>query len=529
MSPPESPPRRFGDYFLIKKIATGGMAEIFLAKTRTAQGPEKYVALKMIHTRYMEERNFHHMIAEEAKIAVQLGHKNIGQVFDLGQVDGRYFIVMEYIDGYDLSRLHDACRQKLLPIPFEIAAFVGHEVCAALTYAHKLRDRSGQALNLIHRDISPQNILLSFQGEIKLIDFGIAKVATQMQQTQVGVIKGKFYYMSPEQAGAADIDQRSDLFSLGICLWETICGRPLFRREGGPTNPLAILHEIRSMRIPRVRELRPECPPQLDALVAQALSRDRDARFSSAVDMKAAFSRFLLTEMPDLDPREIVDFMVAAYDKVETTKETARITTKMADLMQRTDFQPGGASVIFALPSAGASERDLADVQTAIFKPEVRTGVAEGLAAPVRPPEVSPSSGDLAVSNTVFLRKDHVEELRARGEKAESYDTGGEADPNGQTQAISEADIDAARDALRNNPTATTYDDLRLSDEPGPLSEHPLFRWLIIAVLVLCILTATLALMLLQRSRQVERMNDKTPAAETIGTETHETAFRPLG
>jgi hypothetical protein len=229
--------------------------------------------------------------------------------------------------------------------------------------------------------------------------------------------------------------------------------------------------------------------------------------------------------MPQLDPQEIVDFMVVAYDKVETTKETARITTKMADLMQRTDFQPGGASVIFALPSAGASERELADVQTAIFSPEVRAGVAEGQAAPARPPEASASSSDLAVSNTVFLRKDHVEELRARSENPRSFDTDEEADPNGRTQALSQSDLGAARDALRGSPMATTYDDLQLSDEPGPLSEHPLFRWLIIAVLVLCILTATLALMLLQRSRQVDRMNNKTPAAEIIGTETPNTSF----
>ncbi len=338
------------------------MAEIFLAEAHAATGGDKLVALKMIHPRYAEERHFHRMMVEEARIAVQLGHPNIGQVFDLGQYGGRYFLVMEFIDGFDLSRTHEACRAGRVPFPVEVAAYVGHEVAAALAYAHQLKDRKGRLLGLIHRDISPQNVLLAMNGEVKIIDFGIAKVATQMQQTQVGVIKGKFYYMSPEQAGAQDVDQRSDLFSLGICLWETVVGRSLFRRDDGPTNPLAILHEVRSMPIPRVRDLRPDCPQELDSIIARGLARDLSVRFANAEVMREALARFLAPLASRGQPSAMLaDFMGDLFRPAEVAPvakpqgRAIHVTTGPADRMSKDEFAPTDASVIFSLgrPAAG--------------------------------------------------------------------------------------------------------------------------------------------------------------------------------
>ena len=564
-----APLSKFGDYFLIKKIATGGMAEIHLARTRTARGPEKYVALKMIHPRYMEDGNFHRMIVEEAKIAVQLNHKNIGQVFDLGSVDGRYFIVMEFIDGYDLSRLHDATQDKRIPIPIDVTAFVGREVCAALAYAHALRDRTGRPLCLIHRDISPQNILISFDGEVKIIDFGIAKVSTQLQETQVGVIKGKFYYMSPEQAGARDVDQRSDLFSLGICLWETLCGRSLFRREGGPTNPLAILHEIRTLPIPRVREIRPDCPRDLDDLVAKALARDVSARFQSAVEMQGAFNRFLLNHAPSFERERVCDHMVLAFDKQETTKETDRITTRMADLMQRGEFLPSEHSVIFEVPTGAVDDEEPAahdvhgastgmlevaanDDDTRIFAQRqaarpARIQTVDRMEAPVAGIIVDVqdrttdraipliTSSDLAMSDTVFLRKDDVEEMRRQGAAPQVVDKDGlptlpAADPNSRTQSLPAKEIQAAHAAYAARLEGRSSDQGGTEEIPKsepkarsprphpiraaghrtlrdePLSRHPLFRLLVIGVLVLCVLTATLALLLVKRARLQDKL-----------------------
>ena len=557
------PLSKFGDYFLIKKIATGGMAEIYLARTRTAQGPEKYVALKMIHPRYMEDGNFHQMIVEEAKIAVQLNHKNIGTVFDLGQVEGRYFLVMEFIDGYDLSRLHEATRQKGMQIPIDVAAFVGREVCAALTYAHALHDPTGRPLDLIHRDISPQNILLGFDGEVKIIDFGIAKVSTQIQQTQVGVIKGKFYYMSPEQAGAHDVDQRSDLFSMGICMWET---RSLFRREGGPTNPLAILHEIRTLRIPRVREVRPECPRELDEIVARALSRDLSTRFQSARQMQQALTRYLIDHVPGFERSRVANHMVTAFEKVEITKETQRVSTRMAELMSRGEFRPSQHSVIFALPTGQVVTPDPMDVHQAatglldLGKQSLATNIIDTsalqpLTQPIQRDE-SPSKviagiseghadlseratdrglkklseSDLAMSETVFIRKDDVEQMTRAGAAPEVRgDRGSEedpaADPHSRTQSLAADEIAAAHQAYNEaiseeRASHTAEVDLRnkkASKAPHPvaslppLSRHPLFRLLVIGVLVLCVLSATLALLLVRRARQQHLIDIQKP------------------
>ena len=346
------------------------MAEIFLAQAHAASGADKLVALKMIHSRYAEERHFHRMMVDEARIAVQLAHPNIGQVFDLGQYGGRYFLVMEYIDGPDLSRTLEASRDREMVFPIEVAAFVGHEVAAALSYAHKLDDRRGRPLNLIHRDISPQNILLSFAGEVKIIDFGIAKVATQMQQTQVGVIKGKFYYMSPEQAGAQNVDQRSDLFSLGICLWETLVGRSLFRRDDGPTNPLAILHEVRTMPIPRVRDVRPDCPSELDGIVARALSRDLSVRYANAEALREALARFLVPVARTQPAVLLADFMESAFPANGDAQGPSTEAVAREARMDREEFEPSEASVIFSLdgpgPAGGAGiDLDWIDPSTA--------------------------------------------------------------------------------------------------------------------------------------------------------------------
>ena len=209
---------RLGPYELIKRIGLGGMAEIYLARTTGIGGFEKYLALKVIHPKFAEDQEFIDMLIDEAKIVVQLNHVNVGQIFDLGCIDDAYYIAMEFVDGRDLYQLLVKCADDDVTIPFDIIAFVAKEAAAALQYAHTKTDRYGRPLNLIHRDVSPQNILLSFDGQVKLVDFGIAKTNQRRQQTESGVIKGKFFYMSPEQAWGDPLDPRSDVFSCGICL-----------------------------------------------------------------------------------------------------------------------------------------------------------------------------------------------------------------------------------------------------------------------------------------------------------------------
>src|SRR5688572_27213455 len=186
---------QFGPYRLVHQIATGGMAEIHLAKTRGIGGFEKYIALKMIHPNFSSDDHFIQMLIDEAKIAVQLQHVNIAQIFDLGRVSDTYYIAMEYVDGCDLYRLLRKASEQDVPMPVEVAVHVAKEVATGLDYAHRKRDAEGKALKIVHRDISPQNVLLSHAGEVKIVDFGIAKASSRARQTGVGVIKGKDYYM----------------------------------------------------------------------------------------------------------------------------------------------------------------------------------------------------------------------------------------------------------------------------------------------------------------------------------------------
>jgi eukaryotic-like serine/threonine-protein kinase len=192
--------RQFGPYRLIRQIAVGGMAEIHLAKTTGIAGFEKYVALKMIHPNFAEDEQFIQMLVDEAKIAVQLTHGNIAQTFDLGRVGETYYITMEFVDGADLYKILRRGSEQDVEMPLDVCAFIGKEIASALDHAHRKKDHIGKPLGIVHRDVSPQNVLISYAGEIKLVDFGIAKATMKARQTAVGVIKGKYYYMSPEQA-----------------------------------------------------------------------------------------------------------------------------------------------------------------------------------------------------------------------------------------------------------------------------------------------------------------------------------------
>jgi serine/threonine protein kinase len=432
---------------------------------------------------------------------------------------------MEFIDGYDLSRLQDVCLEKKLRIPIDVIAFVGREVCSGLSFAHSRRDRSGRALDLIHRDISPQNILLSFGGAVKIIDFGIAKVSTRMQQTHAGVIKGKFYYMSPEQAGAHQVDQRSDLFSLGICLWESLCSRSLFRREGGPNNPLAILHEIRSMPIPKACEFRRDCPKELEGIVARALSRDLDYRFKDATEMGQALNAFLTKSAPDFEKSRLSQFMIQSFEKEETSKELSPPPQVVQTNMSRNEFLPSEASMIFSV--------DPQDAETGIFeisfkKDSGETQILDGseiMAAMLRigsgsDAEQAPaeSKEELAMSDTAFSKSEAQASRRREGlarkvRQRKSRPTADDSDPHSQTHMLPSGEIHAARLAYDRNakeeqrPTdKKSHEPLRTQQARLSLTHYSLFRWLVLAILVLCILSVTLVILINSRADERERL-----------------------
>ena len=224
-------PVQFGKYLLLGRISVGGMAEVFKAKSFGVQGFEKIIAIKRILPSLGRDEDFITMFIDEAKIAGQLAHANIGQIHELGQVDGAHFIAMEYIWGRDLLQLQNRFKKRGKRISMSAASFIVMKVCEGLHYAHKKRDVLGVPMEIVHRDCSPQNIVISFEGEVKLIDFGIARAASRSSRTNAGVLKGKFGYMSPEQVRGLPLDRRSDIFSLGIILFEVLTGRRLFDGE----------------------------------------------------------------------------------------------------------------------------------------------------------------------------------------------------------------------------------------------------------------------------------------------------------
>ena len=240
---------QFGKYTLIRKIGTGGMAEVYLARTTVAQGLNKTLVIKKIHTAYARSRQFVTMFVDEAKIALGLNHPNIIQVFDFGAVGDTYFLAMEYVEGMDLLRLLQEAAKARQRLPYGLSAYIVQQLAKGLDYAHRKTDEFGQPLGIVHRDISPQNILLSWDGGVKIVDFGIAR-ARDVHEEQ-GVIKGKFAYMSPEQARGEPVDCRSDVFAAGIVLFELVCARPLFHGKGKEA-----LEMVKSGAIPRPQGLR---------------------------------------------------------------------------------------------------------------------------------------------------------------------------------------------------------------------------------------------------------------------------------
>jgi eukaryotic-like serine/threonine-protein kinase len=271
----------FGRYVLLEKIGTGGMAEIFRAKTFGAAGFEKEYAIKLILPSLVDDKEFVEMFINEAKIAVSLYHANIVQVFDLGQIDGQYYIAMEFVHGKDLLDVLARCADMEIQIPLNIVLFIMMEMLKGLDFAHRAKDAFGEDLNIVHRDISPSNILLSYAGDVKVGDFGVAKAAIQRTMTESGTLKGKVGYMSPEQVMGSRIDARSDVFSAGIVLYEALGMTRLF--AGG--SDLDVMLRVRDADIEKhLRALEP-LPSELRQIVSRALARHREERFQTAGEL----------------------------------------------------------------------------------------------------------------------------------------------------------------------------------------------------------------------------------------------------
>ena len=282
-------PIPFGKYYLLERINVGGMAEVFKAKTFGVEGFERLLAVKRILPNIAEDEEFIAMFIDEAKIAVQLQHANIAQIFDLGKVDDSYFIALEHVHGKDLRSIFDRLRGKGDVMPIQQACHIIMQVCEGLDYAHNKRDAQGRELHLVHRDISPQNVLIGYEGEVKLIDFGIAKAAGKASKTQAGILKGKFGYMSPEQVRGLPIDRRSDIFSVGIVMYELLTNERLFVGE----SDFSTLEKVRNVEIMPPSSYNKKIPSELERIVLKVLAKDPEDRYQNAIDLHDDLQAFL--------------------------------------------------------------------------------------------------------------------------------------------------------------------------------------------------------------------------------------------
>ena len=326
----------FGKYTLVAKLATGGMAEIFLARMTGAAGFEKLVCIKRILPHLAKDQQLVGMFLGEAKIAAQISHANVCSVYELGEIDGRYFIAMEYLEGVPFScfRRPDMYHTSIDP---RLVAAIGIQACQGLHHAHQLKKADGTPLEVVHRDVSANNLFVTTDGSVKVLDFGIAKVQDASVRTTTGSVKGTYAYMAPEQLRGEKLDRRTDIFALGTVLWELFARRHLFKRE----TDFLTFQAITTDPIPDIAEFRPDVPPALAEVIAKALSRNRDDRFPTARAMGEALTRAVASLGGPMSSAELSDEVLSAFaTRLTKQQELVRVAREGGALPLEDDLGP---------------------------------------------------------------------------------------------------------------------------------------------------------------------------------------------
>jgi len=327
---------RMGKYELVALLALGGTAEIYLARIGGVGGFEKYVVVKCLHDHLADDSEFVRMFLDEARLTAQLDHSNIVQTIELGEEGGRYFIVMEYLAGMSLSLVARRAIERVPGgrMPVDLTLCLAAQACSGLHYAHQRTDMSGKPLNVVHRDVSPQNLVVSFEGIVKLVDFGIAKAEMRDTSTRSGTVKGKFAYMSPEQCTAGDVDHRTDVFAMGVVVHELLTGKRLFKRASTYDTYKAIVDG----RVPAPSQVYHELDPALDEVVMRALTRDREERYPSAEAFGEALARALHRRGQAVSAGMVANFFEQYLGK-EMREHTERMRALIAGRQTRIDEQ----------------------------------------------------------------------------------------------------------------------------------------------------------------------------------------------
>jgi len=456
---------QFGKYSLIRKIGTGGMAEVFLARTTVAQGLNKTLVIKKIHSAYARSKQFVTMFVDEAKIALGLNHPNIIQVFDFGAVGDTYFLAMEYVEGLDLLKLLQEAAKARQRIPYGLSTYIVQQISKGLDYAHRKTDEYGQPLGIVHRDISPQNVLLSWDGAVKIVDFGIAR-ARDVHEEQ-GVIKGKFAYMSPEQARGEPVDCRSDVFAAGIVLFELTCARPLFHGKGKEA-----LEMVKSGAIPRPRDFAPELPESLERTILKALAFHRADRFQTARDLQHELTRFQL-EWAQMSGALVDSGSLAAHLAGLVPQEQRVVVPRPA-------MEGGGKRIPDSVPEDGSEPVVLsAPIPAPVVAESIRSSPASspGLRKQARPPTPDPTPDDKPRGDQRVRKYVYVLQGILRGMAALEKKLGA----TGAARLVAEffqvaRDVAFKHDAILDLPRAVVEGQSTADAAPGTLSGETSLR-----------------------------------------------------
>jgi len=365
-----SPVGRLGRYELLGRMATGGMAEIYLARETGPRLASRELVVKRLLPQIKNDPRLIDMFINEARLCMRLRHPHICPIYEFGEQDGEYYLAMEWVHGVSLSTLNRRSRASGgIPLPFVVKILA--DVADALHAAHTAKDERGEPMHIVHRDVTPENVMLGFDGQVKLLDFGIAKAKTQLDKTQHGVLKGKFAYMSPEQYRGEELDGRADVFSLGVCLYELLTGEALYARESEYETVAAIVLDEST---PSIRDVRPDLPEELDAIVQRALAKDRSERYETAEDLEHALESFLvhgrhvvrdshiagmlrklfadrLESGPDLD-RTPPDFALPKASSTLTETEQADLAAQLDDIEGQMTSQGRRKKIALGLAAA---------------------------------------------------------------------------------------------------------------------------------------------------------------------------------
>jgi serine/threonine-protein kinase len=315
-------------YRVIERLAAGGMAEVYIAESAGIEGFKKRVAIKRVLPHLSEKKRFIAMFLDEARLSAQLSHSNVAQVFDIGVGDNTYFIVMEYVDGADLKQVIKHQRDMGRPFPIEAAVYIIVKMCEGLSYAHEALAPDGKRLYAVHRDISPPNVLISKFGEVKIVDFGLAKASTQLEKSEAGIIKGKFSYLAPEAAHGHEVDHRADIFAVGIILWEMLAGRRMFQGK----SDYDTVKLVQQAEFTPISQLNGEADATLDAILRRALARDMGDRYDSARELGLDLTRYLYKKAKPVsafDIADIVEHAIASRRKTQPEGDGLSIIDKL--------------------------------------------------------------------------------------------------------------------------------------------------------------------------------------------------------